>query len=149
MGLMEDLGAGPAALDTAIFVYFIEEHATFLPHVEPIFEAIDDGRLEALTSAVTLLEVLVRPYRFQNETLAGRYEALLSRSRGLRLQGLDLPQLRVAARLRAAGGFKTPDALQLAAALSAGSSAFLTNDRRLPREVGGMPVLQLADYLPG
>jgi hypothetical protein len=47
--------------------------------------------------------------------------------------------------LRAASGVKTPDALQLAAALSAGCTAFLTNDRRIPvpRE---LRVLQLGEY---
>ena len=31
MGLMADLGRGPVAIDTAIFIYFIEEHPKFLP----------------------------------------------------------------------------------------------------------------------
>ncbi|MGE5304762.1 MAG: hypothetical protein ACM3TN_15740 [Alphaproteobacteria bacterium] len=39
MGLIEDLAPGPFALDTAIFIYFIEEDERFLPLVKPIFEA--------------------------------------------------------------------------------------------------------------
>lgn len=147
MGVIDDLGGGPIGLDSAVFIYFIEEHALYLPLVEPVFEAIDAGRLTAVTSAVTLLEVLVVPYRSNDEHLAESYEALLTRSRGLEIVALGNPQLRAAAQLRAATGFKTPDALQLAAALNAGSTTFLTNDRRLPREVGGMRVLQLREYL--
>jgi hypothetical protein len=50
VGLIEDLAPGPAALDTAIFIYFIEEDKRFLPLVKPLFEAIDHGKLQAVTS---------------------------------------------------------------------------------------------------
>ena len=63
MGLIEDLAPGPVALDTAVFIYFIEENKLFLPIVKPLFEAIDRGELAAATSALTLMEVLVLPYR--------------------------------------------------------------------------------------
>ena len=53
MGLIEDLGKGPIGLDSAIFIYFIEEHPRYLPVVEPVFEAIDQDRLPAVTSAIT------------------------------------------------------------------------------------------------
>ncbi len=43
MGLIEELGSGPVALDTAIFIYFIEEHPIYLPLLEPVFQAIDAG----------------------------------------------------------------------------------------------------------
>ena len=54
-------------------------------------------------------------------------------------------QLKAAAQLRAATGLKTPDALQLAAALGAGCRSFLTNDRRLPA-IPGLRVMQLSQY---
>lgn len=147
MGLIEDIGRGPVGLDTVIFVYFIEEHAQFLPLVEPLFAAIDIGTLEGVTSALTLLETPVVPYRVGNAPLANRYEALLTRSRGIRLVELDRPLLRAAAQLRASAGVKTPDALQLAAGLATNCTAYLTNDRDLPR-IPGLRVLQLRDYLP-
>jgi hypothetical protein len=52
---MADLGHGPVALDTAVFIYFIEEHPRFLPVVEPVFSAVAGARLEAITSGITLL----------------------------------------------------------------------------------------------
>jgi predicted nucleic acid-binding protein len=147
MGLREDLGPGPTALDTALFIYYIEENETFLPLVAPIFEDVAAGRREAVTSSLTLLEVLVVPYRAGNLALAERYEAYLSRSRGVRLVDLDRSQMRTAAQLRALhASVRTPDALQLAAALSAGCSAFVTNDRDLPA-VPGLEVRKLRDYL--
>lgn len=145
MGVMEDVGPGPVAVDTVVFIYFIEEHAVFLPLVEPLFEAVDRGELEVVTSELTLLEVLVIPYGAGDQELADRYEALLTRSRGVRPVSLDRSVLRAAAQLRGAHRIKTPDAIQLAAALQAGCSAFVTNDRRLPN-INELAVLRLAEY---
>lgn len=144
MGLMASLPEGPIAVDTAIFIYFIERHAVYTDLVRPLFHAADAGERVLVTSGITLLEVLVRPYRLGDTALAERYEALLSRSRGLTLVDLSRSVLRAAAQLRAVHGIATPDALQVAAALSMRCGAFLTNDRRLP-ELPGMRVVQLDD----
>ena len=146
MGLIADLGPGAVAIDTAIFIYFIEEEPRFLPHILPLFAEADEGKRELVTSALTLLEVLVVPYRMGNYQLAQRYELLLTRSRGIRIVELTRDQLRDAANLRATTGVKTPDALHLVSALGAGCSTFLTNDRRLPR-VPGLRVIQLFSYI--
>ena len=146
MGLIGDLDGGPVGLDTAIFIYFIEEHLRFLPLVESIFLALDQRRLIGMTSTVTLLETLVVPMRAGNLPLAERYESILSNSRGLRLIDIDRPLVRLAAQIRALEGLKTPDALQIAAALRSGCTTFLTNDRKIPA-IGGLQILQLRDYL--
>jgi len=148
VGLTEELGPGPTALDTAAFIYYIEENEAFLPLVAPIFEDVAAGRRQVVTSSLTLLEVLVVPYRTGNLPLADRYEACLSRSRGVRLLDIGREHLRIAAQLRALNpAIRTPDALQLAAALSGGCTAFVTNDRDLP-SVPGLKVVQLRSYLP-
>ena len=145
MGLIADLGRGPVGLDTAVFIYFIEEHPRFLPVVAPVFSAVASNRLSAITSGITLLETLVIPYRSGNTTLAARYETLLTKSRGIRFRDLDRTLLRSAAQLRAVFSIRTPDALQLAAALSGGCNVYLTNDRSLPR-IPGLAILQVSDY---
>ena len=61
MGLIDDVGPGSVAVDTAIFIYFIEEAPEFLPHILPLFAEADKGKRELITSALTLLEVLVVP----------------------------------------------------------------------------------------
>ncbi|MDB5399025.1 MAG: hypothetical protein QOD93_454 [Acetobacteraceae bacterium] len=142
---MDDLGSERIGVDTAIFIYFIEAAPVWLPLITPLFRAADSGQRELITSSITLLEVLVVPYRANNDALAARYEALLTNSRGVRLIDVTRDQLRRASRLRASTGMRTPDALQLSAAQEAGCSAFLTNDRRLPA-VPGLRILQLASY---
>jgi predicted nucleic acid-binding protein len=146
MGLIRDLGQGPVALDTAVFICFLEEHPRFLPIVEPLFHEIDEGRKEGLTSILTLLEVLVVPYRAGDLELIRRYEALLTGSRGIRMVGIDRKLLHGAALLRARHRLRTPDALQIAAGLLRGCKTFVTNDRDLP-EISGLRILQLRDYL--
>ncbi len=145
MGLITDIGPGRVGIDTCVFIYLIEEDARYLSVIEPLFKEADAGARELVTSALTLLEVLVIPYRAGDSALAARYEQLLTRSRGIRVVDLSRSQLRDAARLRAAIQVKTPDALQLVAAVTYGCTAYVTNDRRLP-VVGGTRVLQLADY---
>ena len=145
MGLIEDVGAGAVAIDTALVIYLIEEDRRFLPAILPLFSEADRGDRLLVTSALTLFEVLVVPYRARNFTLAEHYERLLTRSRGIKLVDLSRDLLRAAAQLRAAVSIKTPDALQLAAAITAGCRTFVTNDRRLPA-LPGLRILQLADY---
>jgi predicted nucleic acid-binding protein len=142
VALIDDLGPGPVGVDTAIFIYFIEENSHFLPLIVPVFSAADSGKIELVVSALTLLEVLVVPYRAGNVALAQRYEALLTRGRGIRMVDLNRNHMRLAAQLRAITGTATPDALQLATSLAAGCSSFLTNDRRLS-SVPGLKVVQL------
>ncbi len=146
MELLIDLGQGPVGLDSSIFIYLIEEHAEYLPAVEPVFSAISAGILTAVTSSLTLLEVLVQPLRANLPALAEKYEKILTQSSGVRMIPLDVPILRAAAQLRAVTAMKTPDAIQLASALAAGCTAFLTNDRRIP-SVSGLPILRAQDYL--
>lgn len=147
MGLIDEIGPGPVGLDTSIFIYAIERHPRWVGTLRPLFEAIDAGRIRAATSALTLLEVLVVPYRHGDMALARRYEEVLSAGRGMALVPVDLPILRGSAMIRARTGASTPDAIQLAAAAAAGCTVFLTNDRKL--DAGDViRVLQLADWSP-
>jgi predicted nucleic acid-binding protein len=140
--MIDELPRGPIAVDTSVFIYFIEEHATFLPIVARLFHEADAGRRQLVTSTITLLELLVVPYRAGDRALASRYEALLTRSRGITLVDLSREHMKAAAHLRALTGVRTPDALQLAVAIGHRCGAFVTNDRRLP-PVPGLKVLEL------
>jgi predicted nucleic acid-binding protein len=142
----DDVGAGPVAVDTAAFIYFMEAHPTYLPALLPLFTAADREELAIVTSAITLLEVLVVPYRAGNMAPATRYEALLAGSRGMFPREIDRTQLLAAAQLRAVTAVRAPDALQLAAALSEGCAAFVTNDHGI-RSLPSLPVLHLSNHL--
>jgi uncharacterized protein len=149
MGLIEDVGDGAVAVDTAAFIYFIEEDPRFLLIIRPLFVEADQGKRRIVTSALTLLEVLEVlevPYRVGNAPLADHYEALLTRSRGVRLIEVTRALLKAAAQLRAVTGVKTPDAIPMAAALAQRCATFVTNNRRLPK-VQGLRVIELGSYV--
>jgi predicted nucleic acid-binding protein len=146
LGLREALRGRRVAVDTVAFIYLIEEHPKYWPLVRSLFQDADKGRREIVTSALTLLEVLVIPYRVGDLALAERYEAVLTQSRNVHLVDVDAHQLRAAAQLRAAFRFRTPDALQVAAALSRRCTTLITNDRDLPA-IPGLEIVQLDDLL--
>jgi predicted nucleic acid-binding protein len=139
-------GDSPVAVDTSVFIYYIEEHESFLPIIEPLFITADSGGAQLITSAITLLELLVAPYRKENAKLAARYEELMNSSRGIRMVDIDRSQLRAAAHLRAAYRLRIGDALQIAAALATRCTVFLTNDLRLPK-IRGLRIVQLNDLI--
>jgi predicted nucleic acid-binding protein len=145
LGLLTEIGEGPVGLDSSIFIYFIERNPRYLSLVRPIFQALDEGRLQVVTSSLTLLETLVVPLRAGNSVVAHAYERFLTKPRGLRLVPIDMGLLRAAAHVRAVTRLKTPDALQVASALSAECSVFVTNDSRIP-SMPGLRVLQLENY---
>ena len=125
-------------LDTAPLIYFIEEHPAYLDTVRPFFEAVDRGEFQVVTSVVTLLEVLVHPFRQGDDGLAQQYRNILLNSRSITCVPLSLGVAEEAARLRAEHNIRTPDAIQLATAIHEGASFFLSNDGRLP----SLPTLQ-------
>ena len=84
-------GARLLALDTSTFIYLIEKHPTFFAAVEPIFQAVDAGTIQATTSVLTLLEVLVKPLEANPITLADDFRAALSACLNLRVIESTVP----------------------------------------------------------
>jgi predicted nucleic acid-binding protein len=135
-------GARLVALDTSIFIYLIEKHPVFFPTVEPIFQAIDGGAVQAATSVLTLLEVLVKPLEAQATVLADDFRAAVSASPNLRVVDVDRQIAERAAAIRATHRYRTPDAIHLATADVVGADAFVSNDDRL-RGFGNVRVVTL------
>ena len=137
-------GVRRLGIDTAPIIYLVEAHPTYDVLVRTIFQEISGGRIEGITSVITLGEVLVQPLRRGNEELRRRYRHQLLHSGGLATVRITAATAELAARLRATCGMLLPDAIQIAVALSQGCEAFLTNDRRLAR-VAELRVLVLDD----
>ena len=130
-------------LDTAPLIYFVEERLAYLPFVDPFFEAVERGEIQAITSTLILTEVLVHPYKHGDLGLAQQYSRILLNSQNLKTIAVSPEIASKAARLRAAYGVKTPDSIQLATALDANASAFLTNDGDLP-SIPGLQIIVLS-----
>jgi predicted nucleic acid-binding protein len=93
------------------------------------------------------MEITVRPWQLGRESAAREYEAILVHFPNLSIVDVDRNVARAAAQLRAKYNVSPPDALQVAASLSFGAKAFLTNDRRLSRLQELIDVLVLDDFL--
>jgi len=112
-----------------------------------IVRRIDEGTIKGYGSVITLTEVLVLPRRNGETALENEYRDLLQNSRNFELVPIDAGIADRASELRSRHNLKTPDALQIAAALSVGCEAFLTNDKKL-RHIGDLKMIILDDYLP-
>lgn len=121
-------GVSRLGLDTSPIIYLIERDRRRLPILADIFRRIDVGEVVGITSVVTLSEVLVQPFLQGNVVLCGRYRDLLLNSSNFLTLSIDPSIAELSSRLRANHRLRTPDALQISAALDAGCEAFLTND---------------------
>ncbi len=140
--------AGRVGLDTSLFIFYLEDHPRYLSLCDEVFDLLEQGGAEAVTSTVSLLEVLVQPLAMGKTDLINEYRSFLTETPHLTLRPLDSTLAERAAALRARHQVRTVDAVQLAAALEFGARLFLTNDDRL-RKVTEIEVIVLERWLQG
>lgn len=116
------------ALDTSIFIYQLQPHPRYVPLTNVVFEWLIQPGSQAVTSTVTMTELLVHPYRDGDEQLADEFYGLLSVYPNLEWIAPSLEIADRAARIRAEHRLQTPDALQAATALYAQATGLITND---------------------
>lgn len=117
-------------LDTNVFIYYFHKHRTLGPFSKHIVKALLGDDLRAVTSILTLSELL-------------SLKAAPSHVRYLQEKFFQLPNLSVvsvdqeialkAADVRREYHFPLPDALQLATAIQTKANLFISNDRKLLR----------------
>jgi predicted nucleic acid-binding protein len=118
-------------VDANILIYIVEGNKALAPELKQIIEALDAGVLTAVTSELTLAEVLIGPLRTHDQALAATYRSLLLSSKVLRTVPVTSAILERSAALRCNSMLSLPDAMHLATAESAGCKYFLTEDRHL------------------
>ena len=111
-------------LDTNLFIYFLEAHPRYGAWCASLFDRIERGHNPAVTSTVTLLELLVQPYRDQKEELAQKIFALTSTYPKIEWVPVSMGLADRAAELRARYRLSTPDAIQLQRQLATRPPAF-------------------------
>lgn len=126
-------GVSRLFLDTAPVIYLVERNPYFFDLAEAIFARIDNNALMAVTSAITLAECLIVPFRIGSTQLQQDFADLIVSGDNTIFLSIDQQIASRAAELRARYNLSLTDALQIAAALEAGCQAFLTNDNSLRR----------------
>ena len=116
------------ALDTSIFIYQLEANVRYLALTDYIFSWLEQPGSSAVTSTITMTELLAQPYRALDEQRVDEFFGLLSTYPNLEWIAPDLQIADRAAQIRARHRLRTPDALQAATAVQARATGLITND---------------------
>jgi len=135
------------AADTMVFIYHLQEHPRYISATQVILDAWEAGSHQGVTSIISLAEVLVKPLRDGNDVAAEDYRRLLTTFPNLRLCDVSRSIAEAAARLRAAHGQPMPDMIQVATAVMAGATGFVSNDPAFKR-IKDLEILILDDVVP-
>lgn len=118
-------------LDTNCLIYYFENHPSYADLLEGLFADIQNGKVQATLSVLSILEILVKPKKDGNAFLQNKYKLLLSNYPNMKIRDVNMSVADLASSLRAKYALKTPDAIIIATALLSNSKYFVSNDARL------------------
>ena len=119
-------------LDSAPIIFLVEQAQ---PYATAVRRKLSAQGLTLITSELTRMECRVKPLRNGDTALLQDFDDYFANSMAEIIQ-LTRDVIDRATEIRAQFNFKTPDSIQLAAALVSNSEVFLTNDHRLNRFTG-------------
>jgi predicted nucleic acid-binding protein len=115
-------------LDAAPVIYLVQDVEPYASRTRAILNA-EDATIVA--SDLTRLECCVKPMRIGDAQLLQDFADFFQAP--VKLHEIRREVMLRATQIRADYGFKTPDAIHIAVALTTGCDVFLTNDHRLDR----------------
>jgi len=130
VGLIEMLDDKTVFFDTAPFIYVFENKLPYKKLLAPVFLAVDAGTIHAVSSLITVVEVLSKPYGLEQWDLIEKYRKVFGRLSKVAVLPLTLETADLTARVRGKYNLKTPDAIQWATAALYNVDYFLTNDKK-------------------
>lgn len=131
MGLLTALQGDRIYFDTNVWVYAVESYPAFIQELIVLLQSIDQGNQIAITSELSLAEVLVEPLQEQNKARQDAYKRAIVNRNNVFVVPVLREILIDAAQVRADTGLKLPDAIHVATAVRSQCSTFLTNDGQL------------------
>lgn len=144
--------AGASVLiDTSVALAYLTGTETISPLATDLFDGcLGTGRNTGAISTVTVMELLVRPFR-AGPSAVGVVQGFLQHFDGLRLLAVDDVVATEAARIRALSGFAAPDALIVASFLVGDIDILVTNDASWPARLEvaapGRAVVRVGDLV--
>lgn len=138
--------AGVVYVDAGVVALHLAGDPRYLPLTRTVLGGLREGEFTGLTSAITLYQLLVEPYRSGHEALAQRIEMLVAAIPGLEVLPITATIARQAAQVKAQIGGSLPRAIQIATALAGNSEIYVTQRSAL-RRIAGLGVAQLDAYL--
>lgn len=145
MGIIQKIQGSRVYLDANIFIYALEGYPGFVEVLNELFTAIDNGQLQAVTSELSLAEVLIKPMMDNNAGFQDAYQKMIETSQALYVAPVSREILIRAASLRASNAaIKLPDAIHAATAQACHCQTIITNDKQL-RVLAGLTVILPSD----
>ena len=135
--------------DSNLFIYLFEQHPIYSVGVKSLLARMEARGDQLFTSALSVGEVLAKPYQLADTARCARYEKAMQQAAVILT--FDLPAARQFAKLRGQSALRVrpPDAMQLACAGTAGMDLFLTNDVRLhSMQVDGIQFITSVERAP-
>ncbi|MDQ3098376.1 MAG: PIN domain-containing protein [bacterium] len=120
------------ALDTMLFIYYLEGNERFGTQAQEIFKNIENES-KGITSIITISEVLSLPIFKENEFLLEQTKHTLKSIKNVEFLPLTEEIAEKAAYIKRKYVVRLPDAIQLATAWSKNATEFITNDKKLKR----------------
>jgi predicted nucleic acid-binding protein len=133
-------------IDTSPFIYAAEDHPTYSVPSDYLFRWLAAGRSIGVTSTLTMTELLVLPHRDQSPGAADSMFSTAIQMGNIEWLSPSLGVADRAARVRAAYRLRTLDAIQLATAVTAQATGFITNDKAFTK-VTDLEVLLLDELV--
>jgi predicted nucleic acid-binding protein len=124
-------GASRYYVDTNVVIYILESPTKLSAGQNAFVADLEAGRLEAVTSELTLAECLIKPLGDFDTTAVAAYQTFLNDRRNFPVLPVNRDILVEAAAIRARVRCPLPDAIHLATAVLARCDVLLSNDKRL------------------
>jgi predicted nucleic acid-binding protein len=115
-------------LDSNIFIYTLEGYADFADTLHQLALDIAEAKLDAVTSEISVAEVLVKPIAERDAQAQKNYTTALRNTDNFTVVPIDRDILLEAATIRAYNKLKLPDAIHFATACLNECTHFVTND---------------------
>jgi predicted nucleic acid-binding protein len=133
-------------LDSNVFITAMETPGAHSDHAWWIIHAIEEGKIAAVTSELTIAEVLVKPMQLGDEKFAAAYEDMIAPSSNFEVLAVGRDILIDAARLRARRrAIRLPDAIHIATALASSCAHMVSDDQQL-HSIEGVKWLPISPF---
>jgi predicted nucleic acid-binding protein len=132
-------------IDSMCFIYHFEVNKSYGEIVKKLFLQLQKDKLTAVTSTITLAEILSFEKLQKDRILFEQTKTRLRQTPNLEIIPVDETIGEIAAIIKYKYSIALPDAIQIATAVVSGQEAFITNDRRL-QKIKEIKVLILDDF---
>ena len=121
-------GLKSVCIDSSVLIYHLETIKPYEVLTKALIEKIARGEIFCFISALTITELLAKPYRTKDYGQILMFEDFISSLPNTKIVPVDYDIAKFAASLRGEYNLRTPDSIMLSTAAITCSEAFITND---------------------